>query len=594
MFRVSEHAESVNNQPVEPKIRLPELVISADWSTSPKKRRAVRAVRTAGGYVIEPPEPVGDVATFLAEANRSAGENGTCLVGFDFPIGLPSRYAAAVGFGTFRDALRRLGHDEWAAFFKPSDEPELRRPFFPANGAKVGRGAKGRLVKALGADYWSDLLRKCEITESGSALAECLFWLVGPRQVGRAAAHAWQAILQPAMDVARLWPFDGPLDILLGEPGVVIAEIYPADAYAPLNVRFPRGTGKLDRDARRAALATCLAVLDEPASRFKPAALEQIARGFDSDDDFDAMIGLLAMLSVLEAPRRNQNLPQAARTVEGWMLTKLLDVDVSHSTDDKAPPEGRSRSKSDVRIADDFRDNLIIDRYDPVFLPMRASKIRHLRSENSEDALTWNVFRSLLQISPQFWLKDLVRRGLRGASLPDDDVRITLWSSVAPPASLLASGAEGHSEIDVILESSDWVWFIEAKYKSDISPRTTVRSGRDQVIRNIDVGSQYAGDRDFYFSLLVLDAEYSPVGAERISQYTSLDSVREALAGHRTDGLVNLRAVTLLTWSQLAAVLSVAAHGAARLDERGYAERALAWLGAKGVVPDAAGDPDPS
>jgi len=57
-------------------------------------------------------------------------------------------------------------------------------------------------------------------------------------------------------------------------------------------------------------------------------------------------------------------------------------------------------SPSGVLIADDFRDNLIIDRHDPVFADMRASKIKHLRSANSEDAVTWNVFRSLRQIAP--------------------------------------------------------------------------------------------------------------------------------------------------------------------------------------------------
>ena len=55
-------------------------------------------------------------------------------------------------------------------------------------------------------------------------------------------------------------------------------------------------------------------------------------------------------------------------------------------------------TKTRVHIADDFRDNLIIDRYDPVFVTMRASKLKHLRSENSEDAVTWNVFRSFRQI----------------------------------------------------------------------------------------------------------------------------------------------------------------------------------------------------
>ncbi len=37
-------------------------------------------------------------------------------------------------------------------------------------------------------------------------------------------------------------------------------------------------------------------------------------------------------------------------------------------------------SPSGVLIAADFRANLIIDRYDPVFTDMRASKLKHLRS----------------------------------------------------------------------------------------------------------------------------------------------------------------------------------------------------------------------
>jgi len=56
-------------------------------------------------------------------------------------------------------------------------------------------------------------------------------------------------------------------------------------------------------------------------------------------------------------------------------------------------------SPSGVLIANDFRANLIID-HDPVFADVRASKLKHLRGANSEDAVTWNVFRSLRQISP--------------------------------------------------------------------------------------------------------------------------------------------------------------------------------------------------
>jgi len=142
-----------------------------------------------------------------------------------------------------------------------------------------------------------------------------------------------------------------------------------------------------------------------------------------------------------------------------------------------------------VWIADNFRSNLIIDRYDPVFADMRGSKLRHLRSVNSEDAVTWNVFRSLRQIAPKVWLPPLWSRSF-DVAVPDDlNAAVTLWKSVPPPLGLFVDGDEGSSEIDVVIEAASWVWFIEAKYRGDISKGTTTRPTRDQVLRNIDVGS---------------------------------------------------------------------------------------------------------
>jgi hypothetical protein len=242
-------------------------------------------------------------------------------------------------------------------------------------------------------------------------------------------------------------------------------------------------------------------------------------------------------------------------------------------------------SKSGVRVADDFRDNLIIDRYDPVFIRMRASKVKHLRSENSEDAVTWNVFRSLRQIEPGVWLPDLVRRALPGQpALPVEATTVSLWLRVKPPAGLLAQADEGPSEIDVVLESPSWAWFIEAKYRSDISSGTTTRPLRDQVLRNVDVGSCYAGVRSFFFSLLVESAERSPVGAETVARYQDLSVPRSLLSGHRPDGLMNLKAVTLISWADLGAVLMTAAQTVARSDEAGYAKRAIEWMKLKGLV----------
>jgi hypothetical protein len=242
-------------------------------------------------------------------------------------------------------------------------------------------------------------------------------------------------------------------------------------------------------------------------------------------------------------------------------------------------------SPSGVLIADDFRENLIIDRNDSVFADMRASKIKHLRSANSEDAVTWNVFRSLRQIAPQVWLPVLWQRAFPGIACPSDlKAVVKLWQAVPPPIGLLDGGDEGHSEIDGVIEASTWVWFIEAKYRCDISLGTTTRPQRDQVLRNIDVGSYHAGVRDFFFSLLIAAKKTTPKGVKRISEYSDLSVPRTRLQAHRPDGLQNLKAVDLLTWAALADVLEEAAKTASREDERNYAERAVGWLRERGLI----------
>ncbi len=247
-------------------------------------------------------------------------------------------------------------------------------------------------------------------------------------------------------------------------------------------------------------------------------------------------------------------------------------------------------SPSGVKIARDFRDNLIIDRYDPVFADMRASKIKHLRSANSEDAVSWNVFRSLRQIAPESWLPALWKLAFPQLDAPTDlSAIVSLWPSVSPPLGLLAHGDEGASEVDIRIESPTWVWFIEAKYRSDISTGTTTRPDRDQVLRNIDVGSHYAGVRQFYFTLLVISEKRSPEGAKKVLEYADFSEIRARLQGHRPDGLANLSGVGKLTWSDLAATLAVASKDASRSDEREFAKRALEWLAQKDIVPNNVG-----
>jgi len=242
--------------------------------------------------------------------------------------------------------------------------------------------------------------------------------------------------------------------------------------------------------------------------------------------------------------------------------------------------ESGQLSPSGVWVAKDFRSNLIIDRYDPVFADMRATKIKHLRSANSEDAITWNVFRSLRQVDSVVWLPVMWSHAFPALPSPNNPAgaAVHLWESVAPPLGLLADGDEGHSEIDVIIEAASWVWFIEAKFRSDISTGTKVRPDRDQIIRNLDVGSHYAGVRKFFFSLLISSEDRSPIGLQKLKEYQDLEFVRGKLSGHREDKLMNLSGCGHITWSHMGMVLKFAQENAEREDERLYAERAHDWM----------------
>jgi predicted RNase H-like nuclease len=255
------------------------------------------------------------------------------------------------------------------------------------------------------------------------------------------------------------------------------------------------------------------------------------------------------------------------------------------------PPSRTSEStasKSGVLVHDDFRDNLIIDCYHPDLAAMRGSKRDRLRSENSEDALTWNVFRSLAQVDPRFWLPLLHRQAFPGATAPSPPQIVTLkvWTPVEPPPALrLHQKDEGPSEIDVVIETQFSVWFIEAKYKSDIITGTTNNATRDQIVRNLDVGSWYAGVRDFFFALLVMDEARSPKGVEAVR----VCAATLPMLSHRPDGMVNIKGIGLLRWAGLADILASCERDAPRQQERAYAARAVAWLQERELASGAAG-----
>lgn len=258
------------------------------------------------------------------------------LVGFDFPIGLPRRYARSAGIQRFLDVLPCLGQGRWTRFFDVARTPgeiTVERPFYPNSPGKAGGVSRRQLIDGLGLAATADLFRDCDRATGDRPPACPLFWTLGPQQVGKAAICGWREVLVPALRAepgVALWPFHGTLDTLLTRQDVVLAETYPAEAYRHLGVGFAAAAGGRRAGKRiqaaRAANARALrawaraagVTLDEPLAAliedgFGPAAL--------GEDPFDATLGLLGMLNVVLGLRpAGDPLDPTIAGLEGWIL----------------------------------------------------------------------------------------------------------------------------------------------------------------------------------------------------------------------------------------------------------------------------------
>jgi hypothetical protein len=328
---------------------LPTWVAGVDWGSQAKKRWLACAVlQDDRRYLALPPEPAGKPGTLLRRLWDRSGEAGLILIGFDFPIGLPRHYARKCGVQDFLSLLPELGTHAWRDFYKPAESRHaihLRRPFYPQ---RPGGARQAHLTQALGVNSINDLRRFCELPYPGRRAAAPLFWTLGGQQVGKAAIIGWREVLAPALTQARIpfsiWPFSGTLAQILQPGRVVAAEVYPAEFYAHLDIRFPApiagtertnahpkyGRGKRSQAGRRANAPALLAWARRAQVRLAPQLEDTIRSGFGpqprADDLFDAIVALFGTLNVLlgfQAPEAEQIPPEISgviQRVEGWIL----------------------------------------------------------------------------------------------------------------------------------------------------------------------------------------------------------------------------------------------------------------------------------
>lgn len=325
---------------------LPRLVAHADWSRGQVKRWIGLAILGEDGrYHARMPTPVRDGRALLSELRKTAGEGQGILTGFDFPIGLPLRYAEKAGIEDFLTVLPQLGAGEWIDFYKVAETAQqisLKRPFYPA---RPGNAQQSHLLAGLGMASIDDLRRECERSHPGRRAAAPLFWTLGGQQVGKAAITGWQEVLVPALKSAdtrgngntTIWPFCGAFDALLETGKTIVAETYPAEFYAHLGVKFAPGrrtrsqkrlSGKRSQEDRRLNAPALLGWAGQAGVILEAQLEAAIQHGFgahpNGEDVFDALVGLFGMLNVVLGRRSPGELEdERRRHIEGWILGQM-------------------------------------------------------------------------------------------------------------------------------------------------------------------------------------------------------------------------------------------------------------------------------
>jgi hypothetical protein len=277
------------------------------------------------GWALAAPEPVGPPEDLFARLTaRAAGA--PVAFGIDCPIGLPrayvARHAITGDFPTFLCAL--AGSPAFFEVARSLADVGKHAPFYPARG--VAGMTRLAHATALGLPDAAALSRACDRATAERPAGAPVFWTLGANQSGKAAIAAWRHLLIPALHQPAppsLWPFAGPFCSLLRPGRVAVAETYPAEAMRHLGLRVHGSKRRQsDRAAYAADIESAMARLHAaPSAVFRATLANGFSNKSTGEDQFDSVLGVLAVLGVLTGTRPDTapNDPWITQW-EGWVL----------------------------------------------------------------------------------------------------------------------------------------------------------------------------------------------------------------------------------------------------------------------------------
>jgi hypothetical protein len=167
--------------------------------------------------------------------------------------------------------------------------------------------------------------------------------------------------------------------------------------------------------------------------------------------------------------------------------------------------------------------------------------------------MTWNVFKTLAKTNPEIWFSDIFHSIILHKDEPFTEPALKFWDKYFPP--MTRPFPEGETHVDLTIETSHKLIFVEAKYKSDINRSTKHDPNRDQIIRNIDVGTWAAKKRAKAFYFILLTLKTNTFSIDRLLHYKSDPSnIIEAIGSYRkdiTDYAVLCDNIHVMYWDQI-------------------------------------------